>query len=236
MTHAPAGNAERLSTLQLVAIPALVSLAVTLLRLAGERAHWSAQWFSRDTTGIFPTATNWLVGITWLAFPFGIYFAVRLIRAGAPPHSPSRAVLWALSGVASALLGLLFVVPKVPLSFPTILLAVWTVMIIAAAAQRRVWPELFRTLFVYGLASRIPVVVVMFLAMRGAWGTHYDYVGVNFPVPMTLTERFLWLAFFPQLIFWVGFTILLGSLSGSLTALWLSRRDGIAVPGKGRPL
>jgi len=225
MTAVPAGSPDRPSTLRLVAIPALVSLAVTLLRLAGERGHWSAQWFSHDTTGIFPTATNWLVGITWLAFPFGIYFAVWLIRAGAPPHSPSRAFLWAISGVAVALLGLLIVIPRVPLSFPEILLAVWTVMFIAAAAQRRVWPELFQTLFVYGLAARIPVVVVMFFAMRGAWGTHYDYVGVNFPVPLTLTERFLWLAFFPQLVFWVGFTILLGSLSGSLTALWLSRRN-----------
>lgn len=225
MTTASTGSSDPLSTLQLVALPALVSLTVTLLRLAGERSHWSAQWFSRDTTGIFPTATNWLVGITWLAFPFGFYFAVRLMRSGARPHSPFRSVLWALSGVAVALLGLLVVVPKIPLPFPELLLAVWTVMIIAAAAQRRVWPELFQTLLVYGLVSRIPVVIVMFLAMRGAWGTHYDYVGVNFPVPLTLTQRFLWLAFFPQLLFWVGFTILLGSLSGSLTALWLSRRN-----------
>jgi hypothetical protein len=33
------------------------------------------------------------------------------------------------------------------------------------------------------------------------------------PVP-----RFLWLAFFPQLVAWVGFTITLGGVAGILTA------------------
>jgi hypothetical protein len=68
----------------------------------------------------------------------------------------------------------------------------------------------------YGLAARIPVVVVMFLAMLGNWGTHYDYVGMPAPFQMPFWPGFFWLAFFPQLIFWVSFTIVLGVLSGSI--------------------
>ena len=50
---------------------ALVSLLVTLLRLAGELRGWSEAWFSRATSGLVPVgAVSWLVGITWLALPF----------------------------------------------------------------------------------------------------------------------------------------------------------------------
>ena len=68
-----------------------------------------------------------------------------------------------------------------------------------------------------------PVVVIMLLAMRGNWGTHYDYVGMPSAFQMALGPRFLWLAFFPQLVFWVGFTILMGTLAGSLAVVLLLR-------------
>lgn len=41
--------------LQLLLIPASISLAVTLLRLVGEREHWSARWFSPETGGVVPS-------------------------------------------------------------------------------------------------------------------------------------------------------------------------------------
>ena len=36
------------------------------------------------------------------------------------------------------------------------------------------WPALGRTLLAYGLAARIPVALLMLVAMLGNWGTHYD--------------------------------------------------------------
>jgi hypothetical protein len=89
-------------------------------------------------------------------------------------------------------------------------------MAIAAISQFPGWPALAKVLLAYGLAARIPIVLVMLLAMHGNWGTHYDYVGITLPSPMDFWSRFFWLAFFPQTVFWVGFTILIGSLSGSL--------------------
>ena len=74
--------------------PALVALAVTLLRLAGELRGWSEAWFSRATSGLVPTgAVSWLVGITWLVLPFGAWLAWRLLRSGEGPPSTGRAVL-----------------------------------------------------------------------------------------------------------------------------------------------
>jgi hypothetical protein len=75
-------------------------------------------------------------------------------------------------------------------------------------------------LLCYGLAARIPVAIVMFFAMLGNWGTHYDYVGIEWPPSFSpgFVGRYLWLAFFPQLVAWVAYTIALGSLGGALAA------------------
>ena len=202
--------------------PALIALAVTLLRLAGELGHWSERWFSPETGGIVPRGASWLFGITWLAAPFGAYFALRLARAGEGPRRPGRALAWPVAGLALVLAGLRLVW-RAPLPFPPILVLVWLVMVVGAALAWIGWPALGRTLLAYGFASRLPVVAVMFLAMRGNWGTHYDYVGMPAPFQMPFWPRFLWLAFFPQLVFWVGFTVLLGSVAGSLAIVLFFR-------------
>jgi hypothetical protein len=91
-------------------------------------------------------------------------------------------------------------------------------MVVAAIIQLPGWPGLFKALLAYGFASRIPVALIMLLAMSGNWGTHYDYVGMPPEFQMPLVPKYFWLAFFPQLVFWVGFTIVIGSLTGVITA------------------
>jgi hypothetical protein len=202
--------------------PALIALAITLLRLAGELGHWSERWFSSETGGIIPQGASWLFGITWLAAPFGAYFALKLARAGEGPRRPWRALAWSAAGLVIVLVGLRLVW-RLPIPFPPILIAVWLTMVAGAALAWAASPALGRTLLVYGLASRLPVVLVMLLAMRGNWGTHYDYVGVPFALKLDFWPRFLWLAFFPQLVFWVAFTVLLGSLAGNLAIVLFMR-------------
>jgi hypothetical protein len=66
----------------------------------------------------------------------------------------------------------------------------------------------------YAYAARIPVAIIMLFAMLGNWETHHDYVGIE--IPLKGISRYLWLAFFPQLVGWIGFTITLGSVFGIL--------------------
>ena len=212
------GGNRKTSTLQLIFVPALISLVVTLTRLAGEIRHWSPTWFSSETGGTLPSSPYaWVIGITWLAIPFGAYFGIKLAASAgkAPPVLWSLA--WAISGVV-VMYGSRFLFRFIPLRFPEILIPVWLFMACAAALQYLAWPALFKTLLAYGLAARIPVVVVYFLAMWANWGTHYDYVGMPPQFSMPLLQRFLWLGFFPQLIFWVGFTITAGSVAGVAAA------------------
>jgi hypothetical protein len=104
------------------------------------------------------------------------------------------------------------------------LIYVWIVGIVSAAMVCRVWPALFKTLFAYGLAARLPVIVIMFLAIWGQWGTHYDAVPTGFP-QLLWFKKFLLLGFFPQTLFWISFTIVTGMFFGILAAGIAHRRS-----------
>jgi hypothetical protein len=225
-------TAERVPLPRLILVPAVITLGVTLLRLFGELQHWSTQWFNNSSGGVTPKGVSWIVGIVWLPLPFGVYFALRLARAGRAPRSAGRAVAFAVAGLL-LLAGFFFLVlPRLStLDWHVTLLLIWSAGVAAGALQFLGWRELAKTLVAYGLAARAVVVLVMLLAMLGHWGTHYDYGQEASVAGFALAEKFWWLAFFPQLVFWVGFTVTLGSLSGSIAhALTQRRRVPQAAP------
>ena len=213
------------NTLRLIALPFLISVFVTILRLQGELRGWSEKWFYRPSGGIVPTTTNWVMGITWLAIPFGAYFAYRLFKAERVNVSSAKVIVLAIVGLIIFYGGVNLVFRLIPVDFPKILLFVWSVAVIAGIMQALGWRSLFKTLLLYGLASRAVVAVVMFLAMRGNWGTHYDYIDIPPEFKANLWSEYFWLAFFPQLTFWVGFTIVAGSLAGGVMLAIMKSRN-----------
>ena len=93
----------------------------------------------------------------------------------------------------------------------------------------RTWPELGRTLFTYALAARIPVVIVMLLAILGKWGTHYDVLPPD-PPPNLLTMgpvgQWFFIGLLPQMTIWIAQTVLFGTLFGAvLVALLKPKRE-----------
>lgn len=200
-----------LAAQKLVLIPALITLAVTVVRLAGELLHGPRALFNSEAGGAWA-----IVGIIWLAPVFGVYFALKLAARGNAPQSLWRAIAFSLLGVA-VVFALGFWGSRLNLAqhFRERLVYVWAVMAVAALVTRWGWAKLFRTLLVYAYTARLPVAVVMLLAFWRDWGTHYDAVPSEFPEGVGLLAKYLWLGFFPQLIFWVGATVLLGMLAGS---------------------
>ena len=220
-------STQRLSIWQLILVPAVITLAVTILRLVGELQHLSKVWFNPEAGGPWS-----VIGITWLPPIFGIYFAAKLVTAGKGPTSVWRALGWALLGVVVAVAGVWLEQRLRPqLSFQQELIYIWFNWSLAAAVTYPAWPALFKTMLAYGYAARIPVAIVMFFAFLGNWGTHYDALPPNFPAT-GVWPKFLWLGFFPQLTFWVGFTILAGMLFGAIAAalMGLLRRAPEPVP------
>ncbi len=209
----------RLSTGRLVLVPTLLTLAVTLLRLVGELRGWPGPWFDRDSG---------IVGITWFLPPiFGFYFAWKLWRGGDRIERVGRAF-------ALGLLGFLLIEAVEAIVFPyfhvsifskpeAFLLILWTVAAVSAFLQYLAWPALFKTLTLYGLGARIPVVVIMFFALRSHWGTHYDYL--SGPPALGFWPRFLRFGLLEELIYWVSFTVVIGSLAGSVAAALAKRRS-----------
>jgi hypothetical protein len=205
-------NSPRLSTAHLIFVPAIISLAVTLLRLVGELQHWSKTYFN---TG--PMGGGAVIGITWLAPIFGIYFAARLTATGQGPRSTLRAIGFSLLGgiiILGSLPAQKFVLPSPP-SFQARLLYIWTMFARAGLATLPGWPRLWKTILAYAYAARIPVVIVMFFAFWFNWGTHYDALPPDY-TGTGLVSKWLWLGFFPQMVLWVGFTLAAGMLFGSI--------------------
>ncbi|HEV2426078.1 MAG TPA: hypothetical protein VGZ29_14705 [Terriglobia bacterium] len=58
----------------------------------------------------------------------------------------------------------------------------------------------------------------MFFAYRNNLGTHYDAVPPDLPAGIGFWPKYLWLAFFAQLVFWVSTTIVIGMLFGTVAA------------------
>jgi hypothetical protein len=199
---------------RLIFVPALATLAVTVLRLAGELAHGSRKFFNPEPGG--PWA---IIGIVWLAPIFGIYFALKLRACAQGPKSYGRALGFVALGVA-VVVGLSFAGARLlhPYAFRERLVFAWGIFVLAAILTLPGWPALFRTLLAYSYAARVPVVIVMFFAFWRKWGTHYDAIPPDLPPGLSLPAKYLWLGFFPQLTLWVAFTILAGMLFGSLAA------------------
>ena len=204
--------ANEVETRKLILVPALITLAVTLLRLTGELRHWSKTLFNPE-----PGGGGAIVGIAWLVPVFGIYFGLKLAKAGlAGAAGPA---------IGYALLGLLLMpvggFAAIKLGIPQqslVLLGVFVVLsVVGAVLAYRGWPALGRVLLAYGLAARIPVALVMLAAMLGNWGTHYDVAPPDFPAMSTLA-KWIVIGLVPQLTIWIWFTIVAGGLLGAIAA------------------
>ena len=105
-------------------------------------------------------------------------------------------------------------------------------MLVAAFIPGIGWRSLGNTLLAYAFAARIPVLIVMFLAMRGnggqGWGTHYDAVAPMF-AQASFARKFLYMAILPQMTLWIGWTVVVGSIIGVIVVA-IVRRGKQAAP------
>lgn len=222
MTEITAGT--RLCAVPLILVPSLITLAVTILRLVGELNHWSSTWFNPAPGGF-----GAIVGIVWLVPVFGIYFALRLAAAGQEPAQAGRAVGYAVLGFVILAGG--FLLFQLVLKDRKGLVLMWALAAFGGALQLYGWRELGKVLAGYAYAARVPVAMVMLFATRGGWETHYTALAMPGSELGWVTQYFLF-GFFPQLVWWVGFTIVVGSVFGSI-ATALARRYQPPRPAPG---
>jgi len=193
---------------RLILVPAVITLAVTLLRLVGELQQWSSALFNREAGGGMA-----IVGIVWLVPIFGIYFALRLAGEGAGPGKILRAFgLVVLALVLLPAVGAVGAAAGLEQTSVSMLVLVAVASVVAIVVAFKAWPELGRVLVAYGLAARIPVAIVMLIAIFANWGTHYDVPPTpDFPQMAPLTKWFF-IGLLPQMTVWIAFTVVIGML------------------------
>lgn len=220
---AKADSSSSLSISRLIMGPALITLGITILRLVGELQHWSTLLFNTSAGGGAA-----IIGIAWLPFIFGPYFALKFAGAGEGPSSAGKAIGFAVLGIV-LLLGGSFVAFAPPITFPGKFPVGLLLMAAGVAVPLSAWQGLGKALLAYGYAARIPVAIVMFFAIRGSWGTHYDALPPQYNGPADFWGKYFLLGLVPQLVFWVAYTVVLGSLCGGITAA-IKGRGKSAVP------
>jgi hypothetical protein len=208
-------HGESNSNLRIILVPGLITLAVTLLRLAGELAAGPRAWFNPEQGGAWA-----IVGIVWLVPIFGVYFALKQAQKGDRPGSIGRAIGLAAAGFVVFALGFYLYNAGYVRGFAGLGL-LWGLAVAGAAIVLPAWPGLFKVLLAYGYAARVPVAVVMLIATWANWQTHYS---TAFPGESKVETYFLF-AFVPQLVWWVSFTVVVGSLVGILAVAILPRKS-----------
>lgn len=212
---------DRTSLGRLILIPSLVTLAVTMLRLAGELTNGSPTLFSRAVGG-----GGALVGIIWLVPVFGIYSARRLARAegGAPAGRSARfAALGLVAFVVLAAAGF-----QRRVASPSQFLLIGSGAILGIALTRRGWPRLRQALLACGFAARVPVAIVVLLGILNGWNTHYDSPPPGLP-DFDPLSRWIAIGVIPQFTIWVAVTVILGTLAGAASLVLVPPRRVPAV-------
>jgi hypothetical protein len=198
--------------MQLILWPAVITLAITLLRLVGELSGGPRLLFNRAAGG-----GGALVGISWLPIVLGPWFAWKLCQQGKGPASAWKAAGLAL--LAFVLATGVFVGIGVLGLPPTMFLVAFVVSLGLAFVPWKAWPELARTLFAYAFAARIPVAIVMLVAIYGSWGTHYDVLPPDATPELRSAgplARWVYIGLLPQMTAWIATTVLVGTLLGAL--------------------
>ncbi|MGH9463202.1 MAG: hypothetical protein ACRD1X_18490 [Vicinamibacteria bacterium] len=206
-----------LNVKQIILVPAVITLGVTLLRLVGELNRWSPMLFGREAGG-----GGSIVGIAWLVPIFGVYFALKLARMGHAPASGWKTAGVSLLAVAAAA-AVIVVLFSISQSFTVQIASGVLAALTALFVIRKTWPALFRTLLAYGFAARIPVAIVMLFAIYGGWGTHYELGPPGMP-EMSPFVKWIVIGLIPQMTAWIAYTVVFGSLFGGIAA---------ALAGKG---
>jgi len=197
---------------QLILVPSIITLAITGLRLVGELQHWPKTFFNPAAGG-----GGSIIGITWLVPILGVYFGLKLCRAEAAPSSPRRAIGCSLLGLIVGFAGI-FVIVAPQINLPGKPVVGMVLLVLGIITPFFGWAALSKVLLSYGYAARIPVVVLMYFAIRGNWGTHYDVAPPNFPTDVSFWSKYMQIAFVPQMFMWIAFTVSVGGLFGGITA------------------
>lgn len=194
----------------------LFTALVTGVRFVGEWQQWPPDsLFSREAGGGFSP-----LGIAWLVPIFGALFGARLKRGSKDRPGSGKWILLAVLVMAGGLYGSNRLFEAGSTGFLAMALGS---CVLGAVLCLKAWPRLGVTLLTYGLGARLPVIAVSYYAMQHNLGTHYEKLPPSVKEVPPFPDVFYQFAVAPQIVFWIPFTLVVGSLF-ALIAAALTRR------------
>lgn len=201
-----------MDTLRLIFWPTLITALVSAARLVAEVQGWASP---RSGGALNP------LGISWLAFVFGGYFALRISRLGSQPRQ-QPAWPWCVGAFILIVIsigwqfGPLLEANQSDETFQRVRSAVLVLTVIAttlAIVDFVIWRRLFVTMLCYAVPTRGIVVGMTWLAKHNEWNTHYTKFGppgIELDMANTMVS-----ATIAQGGFWIPWTIIAGFVAGS---------------------
>ena len=199
--------------IRLLLWPTLLTALVSTARLIAEVQGWVSP---QSGGALHP------LGISWLAFLFGGYFAIHLSRNGSSP-AIRPAWPWAFGAFAAVTasiawqFGPLLEADQSDATFEKLrgsVLMLTGITTTIAIAMLFVWPRLVLTMFCYAVPARLLVIAFTWLAKHNNWTTHYTKFGPP-GIERGMSDTMLSAAI-AQGGFWIPWTIIAGCLAGSL--------------------
>lgn len=194
-----------------VLLAAVITLAITVLRLVGELQGWSPLWFGDNTAG-----AGALVGIVWLVPVFGFWFGRRLQATGHGPASLRRALMAPLMGVLTAIAVTAVSLLALPIEKTTVFRVMTVAWPAAGLLALWAWPPMFGVNLVYSVLARAPIVALTYYAIAKGWDTHHAALAEGAP-SVDDAER-AWILTVAQVCLWLPFTAMVGGVFGALGA------------------
>ncbi|MFT7536064.1 MAG: hypothetical protein ACI85K_002018 [Hyphomicrobiaceae bacterium] len=198
-------------------VAAILTLAVTIVRVIGECNQWDSFWFSPE-----PGSPLNPFGIVWLVPVFGFLFGRRLSQSGGAPRFVTGFFVpmfgfFAIMGAAFAI-GAQFEGQEMLRALTYFLYGAPVLSLLALFA----WPRAFVALLAYGIVARVPVMLVQYLDVQNGWQTHYGRLHPKLGV-LAADDR-IWLLTLAQAGLWIPFTITLGCAFAAIGAATAGKR------------
>jgi len=202
--------------LRRIAVPAAITLLLSLVRLIGEVCGWAPKLFGTAAGG-----GGALLGISWLIPLFGAWFGWRLAQDGITPPSLRRALLLPLAGLSMIAITFVLAVRVLGTNAVTFTFVAVALPCYALLAFRG-WPALARVLLAYAFAARVPVMAITVVAVAQDWGTHYEKLAPGAGEFGDAARTAILCT--AQLVIWIPLTLLGGGLAGGIAAALARRR------------
>ena len=140
---------------------------------------------------------------------------MRLQNEGLGPERAAPAIGYNLLSVAVMVAGIFVFFFSVQRAMRPMIWVGFAIVGASLWVMRHAWPAYWKVMMAYALWARVPVIVVMFFAIQGNWGTHYDIVPPSGDVWGTnWFRKWFEIGVIPQLFIWIPYTVVLSALLG----------------------